>query len=66
MGEIPFEMEDKEFVFEVIKQSGVIMVPGSIFGSEGIGYVRLALVQEVEALQQAIDRLAKLEVYVKS
>ena len=62
----PFEMDDKEFVFEAIKQSGVIIVPGSIFGSEGVGYVRLALVREVEALQEAIERLAKLDVNVNS
>ena len=62
----PFEMDDKEFVFEAIRQCGVVMVPGSVFGSEGIGYVRLALVQEVEALQKAIERLAKFGVYVKS
>ena len=34
----PFEMDDKEFVFKVIDQCGVVMVPGSIFGSEGAGY----------------------------
>ncbi|WP_172370813.1 aminotransferase class I/II-fold pyridoxal phosphate-dependent enzyme [Sporosarcina jiandibaonis] len=62
----PFEMDDKEFTFEAIKQSGVVMVPGSVFGSEGAGYVRLALVREVEALQEAIERLAKIDVYVNS
>ena len=62
----PFEMDDKEFVFEAIRRCGVIMVPGSIFGSEGVGYVRLALVREVDALQEAIERLAKLDVCVKS
>jgi LL-diaminopimelate aminotransferase len=62
----PFEMDDKEFVFEAIKQSGVVMVPGSIFGTEGAGYVRLALVREVEALRDAVERLAKIDVFVNS
>jgi LL-diaminopimelate aminotransferase len=62
----PFEMDDKEFVFEAIKQSGVVMVPGSIFGTEGAGYVRLALVREVGALRKAVDRLAKIDVFVNS
>ncbi|QUW22957.1 aminotransferase class I/II-fold pyridoxal phosphate-dependent enzyme [Sporosarcina sp. Marseille-Q4063] len=62
----PFELGDKEFVFEAIKQSGVVMVPGSVFGSEGAGYVRLALVREVEALEKAIERLSKIDVYVNS
>ncbi|MER2090774.1 MAG: aminotransferase class I/II-fold pyridoxal phosphate-dependent enzyme [Sporosarcina sp.] len=56
----PFEMDDKEFVFKVIDQCGVVMVPGSIFGSEGAGFVRLALVQKVDVLQKAIDRLRNL------
>ena len=58
----PFEMDDKEFVFKVIDQCGVVMVPGSIFGSEGAGYVRLALVQKVDVLQKAIDLLRKLSI----
>ena len=62
----PFEMDDQEFVFEAIKQSGVIMVPGSVFGSEGAGYVRIALVRKEEALKRAIERLANLDVYTYS
>ncbi|KAA0955759.1 aminotransferase class I/II-fold pyridoxal phosphate-dependent enzyme [Sporosarcina sp. ANT_H38] len=59
----PFDMDDKEFVFKVIEQCGVVMVPGSIFGTEGVGFVRLALVQKVDALQKAVDQLSKLEIY---
>jgi len=59
----PFEMDDKEFVFKVIEQCGVVMVPGSIFGSEGAGFVRLALVQKVDVLQKAIDQLSRLEIF---
>lgn len=56
----PFEMDDKQFVFEAIKQAGVVMVPGSIFGTAGEGYVRIALVQKVELIEQAIEQLAKM------
>ncbi len=58
----PFDMDDKEFVFKAIDQCGVVMVPGSIFGSEGTGYVRLALIQNAEALQKAIEQLSTLDV----
>ncbi len=58
----PFEMDDKEFVFKAIEQCGVVMVPGSIFGSEGVGFVRLALVQKVDALQKAVEQLRKLKI----
>lgn len=59
----PFDMDDKEFVFKVIEQCGVVMVPGSIFGTEGVGFVRLALVQKVDALQKAVDQLSRLEIF---
>ncbi|WP_342513355.1 aminotransferase class I/II-fold pyridoxal phosphate-dependent enzyme [Sporosarcina sp. FSL K6-1522] len=60
----PYDMDDKAFVFEVIEQCGVVMVPGSIFGSEGAGFVRLALVQKVENIQKAVEQLKKLEICV--
>ncbi|MFD1928047.1 aminotransferase class I/II-fold pyridoxal phosphate-dependent enzyme [Sporosarcina siberiensis] len=57
----PYEMDDKEFVFKCIEKTGVIMVPGSIFGTNGVGYVRLALVQKVDVLQNAIKQLRDLQ-----
>ncbi|WP_432360519.1 aminotransferase class I/II-fold pyridoxal phosphate-dependent enzyme [Sporosarcina sp. UB5] len=62
----PFDMDDKELVFKAIDQCGVVMVPGSIFGSEGAGYVRLALIQKAEALQKAVEQLSKLEVIAEA
>src|SRR5699024_869256 len=56
----PYDIPDKDFAFEVIRQVGVVMVPGSIFGDNGAGYVRLALVQDVDKLQLAINRLGKI------
>lgn len=58
----PYDLDDIEFVFEVIKQAGVVMVPGSIFGTAGVGYVRLALVQKVELIEQAIEQLRELSI----
>ncbi|PIC89262.1 LL-diaminopimelate aminotransferase [Sporosarcina sp. P21c] len=58
----PYDLDDIEFVFEVIKQAGVVMVPGSIFGTAGVGYVRIALVQKVELIEQAIEQLRELSI----
>lgn len=57
----PYDLEDTEFVFKVIEQVGVVMVPGTVFGTEGAGYVRIALVQSKEELQTAIEQLKKLQ-----
>ena len=58
----PFDMDNKEFVFKAIDQCGVVMVQGISVGSEGTGYVRLALIQNAEALQKAVEQLSTLDV----
>src|SRR5699024_10161214 len=42
---------------KIINETAVSTVPGSAFGSEGEGYVRIALVQENETLQRALQAL---------
>lgn len=53
----PYQIKAVDFAFEVIRQTGVVVVPGSAFGSEGEGYVRIALVQDEEVLEAAIEEL---------
>lgn len=43
----------EEFAMELVEKTGVIVTPGSAFGPSGEGYVRLALVQDEEALRIA-------------
>lgn len=57
----PYSMDDVTFAFKAIEQVGVVMVPGSVFGSEGAGYVRIALVQKREVLKKAVEQLKKLK-----
>lgn len=57
----PYDMADQKFVFKTIEQVGVVMVPGSVFGTEGTGFVRIALVQDVEKLKLAIELLKGLK-----
>lgn len=56
----PYDMDDKEFAFEIINQTGVVLVPGTVFGTEGAGFVRIALVQDVETLKKAVEQLKTL------
>ncbi|WP_228469538.1 aminotransferase class I/II-fold pyridoxal phosphate-dependent enzyme [Paenibacillus sp. JNUCC31] len=44
----------EQFAMDLVTRAGVIVTPGSAFGPSGEGYVRLALVQDVEMLHQAI------------
>lgn len=56
--EYPETIADETFVFKLIEEKGIALVPGSAFGSEGKGYVRIALVQEKELLKKALKKLA--------
>jgi len=44
---------------EMLLQTGVAVIPGDAFGSEGEGYVRFALVQPEEALVEAAGRIGR-------
>lgn len=58
--EIPAHYSSSErFVMDLLEQCGVLMTPGSAFGPSGEGYVRMALVQEEQALQKAIAAIGK-------
>ena len=56
---IPKGWTSREFAFEVLEQAGVVVIPGSAFGDEGEGYVRIALVQEPVVLEEVAQRLEK-------
>ena len=43
-----------EFAMELLKQTGILVTSGSAFGKAGEGYVRLALVQSEQLMQDAI------------
>ena len=47
------------FVLELMEKSGVIVVPGTAFGSLGEGYVRFALVYPVEVIKDAVKAIAE-------
>ncbi len=49
----------EEFVKVLMDKTGVLVTPGSAFGPSGEGYVRMALVQSEEDMQQAVDEVNK-------
>ena len=58
----PYELDSVSFAFTLIEQVGVIVVPGTEFGTEGEGYVRLALVQPADLLKKALEKLKSLSI----
>lgn len=54
---LPKGIESSEkFIDEVLHQKDIFIVPGTVFGTNGEGYVRFSLCLEEEKIQQAIDR----------
>lgn len=48
----------EEFVMKLMEKSGVIVVPGSSFGTLGEGYVRMALVLPEEQIKELVNAIA--------
>lgn len=44
---------------EMLRRTGVVVVPGEAFGAEGEGYVRIALVESEERLLEAAARIGR-------
>ena len=49
--------KSEDFVMELLNRTGVIVTPGSAFGPSGEGFVRMALVQDAEVLEKAVDKI---------
>ncbi len=47
----------EKFVLELIDKTGVFCVPGSVFGSLGEGYVRFALVKNVDEIKKLVNAI---------
>lgn len=57
--------DDTKFTFDLLEMAGVLCVPGSSFGKYGKGYVRMALVQPVERLIEAINSIKECGILKK-
>lgn len=54
---IPDSHDSLSFVKKIILKTGVVVFPGIGYGSNGEGYVRIAIVQDLPKLQEAFRRL---------
>lgn len=47
----------EQFAMDLVDKAGVIVTPGSAFGPSGEGFVRMALVQDEEILEKAVQQV---------
>jgi LL-diaminopimelate aminotransferase len=50
-----------DFTLRLLREAGVVVTPATGFGAGGEGFVRFALTAPAPRLQEAVDRLARLE-----
>jgi LL-diaminopimelate aminotransferase len=58
-GRIPDGFTSKEFCHKLLDEENVWMIPGSTYGQEGEGYVRISNVQPIERIAEAMQRIEK-------
>ncbi len=54
---VPASWDETEFARQALEQAGVSLTPGSVFGDEGAGYVRISITAPLEQVQEAVRRL---------
>lgn len=55
----PNKQSSFDFTIDLLKNTGVAVIPGVAFGKYGEGYIRIALVQPENRLSEAIERIKK-------
>jgi len=60
---VPKPFTSTQFAYQLIDEAGIVVTPGSAFGSGGEGYVRIALTQNEEVLEKAVTRLSELSLF---
>lgn len=50
-------IKSEEFIDKILKEHHIFITPGTIFGSQGEGYIRFSLCVKLEDIQTAINRL---------
>ena len=53
---LPDEILSEEFIDKILLEKHIFITPGTIFGSNGEGYIRFSLCVTEEKIQQAIER----------
>jgi hypothetical protein len=62
---VPRGFSSEEFASHVLEKTGVIITPGSAYGTYGEGYCRISLTISEESIEEAMSRICALEVFKK-
>jgi aspartate/methionine/tyrosine aminotransferase len=51
------QTDDHDLAVDILEQTDVALIPGSGFGTNGSGFLRLAYTRDTDTLIEAFDRL---------
>jgi LL-diaminopimelate aminotransferase len=57
---VPRGYNASAFTMHLLQKAGIVTTPGSGFGDEGEGYIRMALTVDKERMQEAVERIKKV------
>ncbi|WP_268928980.1 LL-diaminopimelate aminotransferase [Microaerobacter geothermalis] len=60
---IPSGWDSFSFASTLLKEAGVVVIPGNAFGQMGEGYVRIALVRDENILKEVVRRIDKCGIF---
>lgn len=60
---VPNEMSSLQFTLELIDKAGIVVTPGSAFGTHGEGYVRIGLVESASNLEQVVQKIDEANLF---
>ncbi|MDR0851226.1 MAG: aminotransferase class I/II-fold pyridoxal phosphate-dependent enzyme [Clostridiales Family XIII bacterium] len=57
------ELTSDEVTERIYREAHVAVFPGSAFGASGEGFLRIACTQDMKTLEEAFDRIAKMDIF---
>ena len=54
---LPEHFDAEEYIDLILKEKHVFIAPGTIFGTNGNGYIRISLCASQDVLEEALERL---------
>lgn len=58
----PASMTSADFALKLIQETGIVVTPGTAFGSGGEGFMRISLIADCDRLGEALDRLKQAKI----
>ena len=55
---LPKDIRAEDFIDRILKEQHIFITPGTIFGTQGEGYIRFSLCADTELLGEALTRIS--------